>query len=82
MERRKRNKPNMEVCMIILKDRDLYVNCSCGTKFVAMEGDFQMNMFNNKIFTLCPSCGDAYYVVFTELETEKPEIKGEKIEND
>ena len=51
MERRTGNKPNMEVCMIILKDKDLYVNCSCGTKFVAMEGDFQMNMFNNKIFT-------------------------------
>ena len=68
--------------MIILNDKSLYVACSCGTKFVAMEGDFKLNTFNRKIFTNCPTCDDTYYVLFTELETEKPEIKGEKIEND
>lgn len=67
--------------MIILKDKDLYVSCSCGTKFVAMEGDFKINMFNHKMFTNCPTCDEAFYVVFTELETEKPEIKGEKCED-
>lgn len=68
--------------MIILNEKDLYVNCECGTKFVAMEGDFKLNAFNRKIFTNCPKCDEAYYVIFTELETEKPEIKGEKIEDE
>jgi hypothetical protein len=67
--------------MIILKEKDLYINCSCGTKFVAMDGDFQMNMLNQKAFVNCPHCDETYYVIFTELESEKPEIKGEKCEN-
>ena len=68
--------------MIILKDKDLYINCACGAKFIAMEGDFKLNAFNHKVFVNCPSCDETYYVIFTDLETEKPEIKGEKIENE
>lgn len=68
--------------MIILKDKDLYVNCSCGTKFVAMEGDFQLNIFNKQPFVICPDCGETYYIEFTEIEAKKPEIEGEKIENE
>ena len=67
--------------MIILKDNDLYVNCSCGTKFVAMEGDFKLNVFNNKAYVNCPRCDETCYVMCAELEIEKPEIKGEKCEN-
>ena len=67
--------------MIKLSEKDLYVNCSCGTKFVAMEGDFKLNIFNKKPFVICPDCDETYYVIFTELESEKPEIKGEKCEN-
>lgn len=68
--------------MIILKDKDLYINCVCGTKFIAMEGDFALNTFIQKLFVSCPTCACTHYVVFSELETEKPEIEGEKIENE
>lgn len=68
--------------MIILKDKDLYVDCSCGTKFIAMDGDFKLNPLTQKLFTNCPTCDETYYVIFSELDVEKPEIKGEKIENE
>ena len=68
--------------MIILKDNELYVNCSCGTKFVAMEGDFKWNAFNNKGYVNCPTCDETHYIICTELGSEKPEIKGEKIDNE
>lgn len=67
--------------MIMINDKDLYVNCSCGTKFVAMEGDFKINPFTQQIYANCPICDETYYVLFTDLDIVKPEIKGEKCED-
>lgn len=68
--------------MIILKEKDLYVACDCGFKFVATEGDFKLNMFNRKLFTECPNCGEAHYIIPIEFDVEKSEIEGDKIEHE
>lgn len=68
--------------MIILNEKDLYVSCACGTKFIAMESDFSLNPFTKKPFVFCPTCNETYYVYATEFDYEKPEIKGEKCETD
>lgn len=69
--------------MILLNDKDFCINCDCGTKFIANESDFKIDLvFNNRVVVCCPKCELKHYVIYDSFDTEKTIIEGEIIKDD